>query len=72
MTKQTLAITGMHCASCGMLIDDALEDLAGVASSRTNVRRAQTKVDYDPAVTTLADITDAVTKLGYQAEPAGR
>jgi copper chaperone len=68
MAKQVLAVTGMHCASCGMLVDDALEELAGVTSSSTNVRRGRTKVDYDPALTTLTEITKVVTKLGYQVE----
>ncbi len=69
MAKQVFAVTGMHCASCGMLVDDALEELAGVTSSSTNVRRGRTKVDYDPALTTMAEITKVVTKLGYQLEP---
>ena len=26
-TTTTLRITGMHCASCGLLVDDELEDI---------------------------------------------
>lgn len=33
-----LLIEGMHCNSCGLLIDDELEDLAGVRSAATDVR----------------------------------
>ncbi|MFP5377090.1 MAG: heavy-metal-associated domain-containing protein [Acidimicrobiia bacterium] len=31
MATTELRVDGMHCASCGMLIDDAVEDLPGVA-----------------------------------------
>ncbi|MET9835538.1 heavy-metal-associated domain-containing protein [Streptomyces sp. NPDC006385] len=34
---QVLHIEGMHCTSCGLLIDDELEDIPGVRSSRTDV-----------------------------------
>lgn len=66
MATTELRVDGMHCASCGMLIDDALEDLPGVASSSTNVRRKRTRVEYDPAATDLDAITNAITDLGYK------
>lgn len=63
----TLVITGMHCASCGLLIDETLEELPGVISSSTDLRRERTTVDYDPAQTDLPLITAEIVKLGYTA-----
>ena len=65
MASHDLRVEGMHCASCGMLIDDALEDLPGVATSSTNVRRKRTRVEFDPAATDLEAITKAIADLGY-------
>lgn len=65
MATTELRVDGMHCASCGMLIDDAVEDLPGVASSSTNVRRKRTRVDYDPAATDPGAIARAIAELGY-------
>ncbi|MET8326201.1 cation transporter [Streptomyces sp. NPDC005181] len=36
-----LKIEGMHCSSCGLLIDDELEEVPGVRSSRTDVRKSR-------------------------------
>ncbi|MGH2684569.1 MAG: heavy-metal-associated domain-containing protein [Actinomycetota bacterium] len=69
MTKQTLSVKGMHCSSCGMLIDEALEELPGVASASTHVRKARTQIDYDPALTSLKVITETLVGLGYTAQP---
>lgn len=69
MTTQTLAVEGMHCSSCGMLIDEALEDLPGVASSSTSMRKARTEVDYDPSVTSLDVIASTLAELGYAVKP---
>jgi copper chaperone len=44
----TFTVTGMHCASCGLLIDDSLEDLDGVVVAATNVRAGRTTVTLDP------------------------
>lgn len=33
-----LLIEGMHCGSCGLLIDDELEEIDGVRSAATDVR----------------------------------
>ncbi|MGH9150312.1 MAG: cation transporter [Acidimicrobiales bacterium] len=65
----TFLVTGMHCASCGMLIDDVVEDLVGVVSSATSARGGRTVVTYDPARCTVADIAAAITASGdYAAE----
>ncbi|MGH8887734.1 MAG: cation transporter [Egibacteraceae bacterium] len=67
-----LEVTGMHCASCGLLIDDALEDLPGVLEAVTHVRRGRTEVRFDPSLTSVAELLDAVRAVGYEARPADR
>ncbi len=68
--KSTLAVTGMHCASCGLLIDETLEELPGVISASTNLRKETTTVEYDPAQTSPAAIAEEISRLGYSARPA--
>lgn len=68
--KSTLVVTGMHCASCGLLIDETMEELPGVVSSSTDLRRETTTVEYDPAQTTLTTIAAEIVGLGYTARPA--
>ncbi len=41
-------ITGMHCASCGLLVDDTLEDIPGIASSSTDARSGSAVIDLEP------------------------
>ncbi len=67
MNQLTLTVTGMHCGSCGMLIDDALEDLPGVTKAHTNVRKGVTTVDHDGKVS-ASKVIKIVTRLGYQAQ----
>ncbi|MFK0045910.1 cation transporter [Streptomyces sp. NPDC090741] len=42
-----LFIEGMHCASCGLLIDDELEGLPGVRSANTDTRSGRSIVRLD-------------------------
>ena len=65
----TFLVRGMHCASCGMLIDELVEDLAGVMASATSVRRGRTVVTYDPTRSSVAEIAAAIVTAGsYEAE----
>ena len=64
---RTFTVEGMHCASCGMLIDDALEDVDGVTSSTTSLRAGQAKVDLDPDRCTPDDVIAAIAEAGYTA-----
>jgi copper chaperone len=70
MDKGTLSVSGMHCASCSLLIDETLEELPGVVSSSTDLRRETTTVEYDPAQMSLSAIADEIVRLGYSARPA--
>ncbi len=68
-TKATFQVNGMHCASCGILIDEVVEDLDGVSTSATSVRRNQTVVTFDPTRASAADIRTAIAGAGsYEAE----
>lgn len=69
MTTQVFRIEGMHCGSCALLIDDALDDLPGVRDTRTSVKRARTTVDFDPAAIDPDQMIAAIGALGYRALP---
>jgi copper chaperone len=62
------AVTGMHCASCGLLIDDAVEDVDGVQRCQTDARRGRTVVTVASAAATADAIMAAIVEAGYQAE----
>ena len=65
-TITTLAVTGMHCGSCGILIDEVMEDVPGVRSSTTDVKAGRTTVEHDDTVDQAA-IVAAVADVGYAA-----
>jgi len=60
----TFAIAGMHCASCGLLIDDCLLDVEGVADARTNLKTERTVVRADDTVGD-AELVAAIAEAGY-------
>ena len=72
MAEVTVAfvVSGMHCASCGMLIDDAVEVLDGIRSCATDARRGRTVVRFDPAATSSQVIAAAIEETGYGAKRA--
>ncbi|ADU09693.1 cation transporter [Micromonospora aurantiaca] len=69
MSRYTFSVTGMHCTSCGLLIDETLEDLPGVTRSQTSVRAGRTVVDLDEALCAPAQVAAAITAVGYPAQP---
>ncbi len=63
----TFAVTGMHCASCGMLVDEMVEDLVGVERCDTDSRRGRAVVRANITASSVADITAAIVDAGYSA-----
>ena len=68
-TTHIFRVEGMHCGSCALLIDDALEDLPGVHSTQTTMKKGRSTVDLDLARTSLEQVVGAIEELGYRAVP---
>ncbi|MGW1773938.1 cation transporter [Streptomyces sp. NPDC002104] len=64
--RMEFTVTGMHCTGCGLLIDDEVEELAGVVASTTSLRTGRTVVDADRPVDPAAVIA-AIASAGYEA-----
>ncbi len=69
MTAQqtTLAITGMHCASCSALIARKLKKTAGVEEANVNFAAAKARIHFNPELATEQGLIDAVKAAGYGA-----
>ena len=65
-TEVKLKIEGMHCTSCAMNIDGALEDTAGVFRAETSYAKAEVSVDYNPDTLTEDEIKNVIIQQGYE------
>lgn len=61
-----LKIEGMHCTSCAMNIDGALEDTEGVHSSNTSYAKSEVKINFDPSKVTKKKLAQVITTEGYK------
>lgn len=62
---KTFDITGLHCSSCAVNIDLALEDLEGVSKSKTNYVKSKIEICFDPEIIKIKEIKKNVLELGY-------
>ena len=69
-TTAHLKTSGMHCASCSMLVDMTLGDVAGVVESKTDHVSGDTVVTFDDAATNVDALIGAIREVGYDAEVA--
>ena len=69
--KQVLQIQGMHCTSCAMNIDGALEDLPGVQEANTSYARSKLEISFDPAQVSLTQIVSTIEAEGFTAQAEG-
>ena len=58
-------VSGMSCASCANTVEKAVKKLPGVKDAAFNLVSGITKVVYDPSVTGMREIKDAIEKSGY-------
>jgi Cu+-exporting ATPase len=66
-TKKTYSISGMHCASCVKLTEDAIKDVKGVKNVVVNLATNKATVEHDENVTD-DEIISAVSSVGYKAK----
>ena len=67
--RSRLLLSGLHCAACGGLIEDALQRVEGVASVEVNGAAQRAVVVWDPARTRISTLVEAVRRAGYGAFP---
>lgn len=65
MKKETIAIGGMHCASCAAAVSRAVGNLEGVADAQVNIATEKLSVEYDEAKTGKKDFKRAVENAGF-------
>ena len=65
-TEVVFELHGMHCTSCAMNIDGALEDTPGVIKSQTSYAKGKVVVEFDPQRVSPKQLVDMIAKEGYQ------
>jgi Cu+-exporting ATPase len=65
-TVITLKLNGLHCASCSLNIDDALEETKGVMKSSTNYGSQSSVIEYDPTKVDVKALRKIIEAQGYQ------
>lgn len=63
MTTVALTLGGMSCAHCARAVRDTLGKMPGVTAQSVTIGAAT--VDYDPAATSLEQISEAIREAGY-------
>jgi heavy metal translocating P-type ATPase len=63
----TLSIDGMWCPACAWVIDEALKKKPGVIDPICNFSTDRFRCEYDPILTSPAQIIDTIGRLGYRA-----
>lgn len=70
MKQSTFKISGMNCGHCVGQITRVLSSLDGVRVDQ--VKLGEATVGYEPRQITPAEIAEAVSEAGYQAQFTGR
>ena len=65
LEKTTLNVTGMHCASCAVAIEDSLKKVEGVSKAAVNFATEKAYVEYNPEKATPPELEQAIERTGY-------
>ena len=63
--KAELKISGMHCATCAINIEESLSQLNDVTKAQVNFGTDTAHVEFDPGKVKLTDLEKAVKDAGY-------
>lgn len=66
--QASLIISGMHCASCALIIEKSLKKVPGVKEATVNYNAEKARIIFDPTKSNTNDLIQAVKGAGYKAE----
>jgi Cu+-exporting ATPase len=61
-----LKISGMHCATCSLTIEDAVAGIGRGTIARANFGTDSVRVEFDPSVVPLQEIEKVIVAAGYE------
>ncbi len=67
--QSRLLLSGMYCAACSGIIEDALLRVPGVSQAEVSAAAQRAVVVWDPARTRVSQLIEAVRAAGYGAYP---
>ncbi len=69
-TKSSIRIEGMSCAACSARVEKKLNSLPGVKQAQVNLLSKKATTLYDPEITDLATLEEAIRQIGFEVLPA--
>jgi copper chaperone CopZ len=69
MTRATLKVSGMTCGNCVKHVTKAVSKVPGVSEPSVDLATGRVELNYDPALSTVEAIAEAVTNAGYPTTP---
>jgi Cd2+/Zn2+-exporting ATPase/copper chaperone len=66
--KASFTIEGMHCTSCAMVIDGALEDTDGVLNATTSYAKSVVSVEFDKNKVDENKLKKVIIANGYSVK----
>ncbi|MBN2283373.1 MAG: copper-translocating P-type ATPase [Deltaproteobacteria bacterium] len=67
--KKKFAVRGMDCPSCVMKLEEGIAHIKGVHTASVNFPLEQVSVDFDPDLVNEDILSEAISRLGYEATP---
>ena len=64
--KADIKITGMHCATCAIAVEEALAGVKNVTDAQVNFGTGTARVEFDPSKVKITDLEKAVRDAGYE------
>lgn len=65
MNKFSINVSGMHCKSCEMILEDELSKVPGVEKSKADHKKSVVEISYDSKEPNRSEIEDVIRKTGY-------
>ncbi|MCB9675297.1 MAG: cadmium-translocating P-type ATPase [Alphaproteobacteria bacterium] len=65
----SLVVDGLRCASCTWVVERLLERTDGVQEATVSYATGRTRVVFDPAKTTVRDLAEVISTVGYSPRP---
>jgi len=66
--KSTFMVEGMTCSGCETTISNAIKKLTGIYDCKVDHNTGEVTVLYDPKETTLREVGNTLSEIGYTAK----